>query len=149
MMLAFGVLLSSQAAAQSTSGTLKCDVSSGVSFVFGSTRDLSCVYQQSAGRPAETYRGKIEKFGIDIGFVTSGVMLWTVLAPVTESGAGKLSGTYIGASAEVVAGLGLGANALVSTNKISLNPLSLTGAQGLNIAAGVASVTLHYVSTLR
>lgn len=132
--------------AQSTSGFLKCNISSGSSFIFGSSRKLRCVYDQTGGRPVEYYEGKIEKFGVDIGYVQSGVILWSVIAPATQSGPGKLAGTYVGASADVVAGAGLGANALVGTNSIQLNPVSMSGAQGLNIAAGVASVTLRYVS---
>lgn len=143
---ALAVMMQSNANAQSTSGFLKCNISSGASFVFGSSRNLRCVYDQTGGRPVEYYEGKIDKFGVDIGFVQSGVILWSVVAPATARGPGKLSGTYTGASADVVAGAGLGANVLVGSNNIQLNPVSMSGATGLNIAAGVASVTLRYVS---
>jgi len=56
-----------------------------------------------------------------------------------------LQGSYAGASAEVSAGLGLGANALVGgfDGSIALQPLSIQGQTGLNVAAGVASLELR------
>lgn len=140
----FAVLGAEDSRAQSTSGLLKCDISSGASFIFGSSRDLRCVYEPTGGRPIERYTGKIEKFGVDLGFLQSGVILWSVIAPATAKGAGALSGSYGGASADVVAGAGVGANVLVGANNIQLNPVSISGAQGLNIAAGLSQVTLNY-----
>jgi hypothetical protein len=42
--------------------------------------------------------------------------------------------------------LGIGANALIggSNNTIALQPLSIEGNRGLNVAAGVAALTLQY-----
>lgn len=132
-----------ETSAQSTSGFLNCQISGGASFVFGSSRKLRCVYEQTGGRPKEYYEGSIDKFGVDLGFLSSGVILWSVIAPATSAGPGKLSGQYVGASADVVAGAGLGANVLIGANNVQLNPVSMSGGQGLNIAAGVASVTLR------
>ena len=58
---------------------------------------------------------------------------------------GSLNGGYGGVSAEATVGLGVGANALVggSNKSIILQPLSVTAQQGLNIAAGVASLQLR------
>ena len=57
-----------------------------------------------------------------------------------------MQGTYVGASAEATAVLGLGANALVGGFKrsVGLQPLSIQAQTGLNVAAGVAELTLHY-----
>jgi Protein of unknown function (DUF992) len=56
-----------------------------------------------------------------------------------------LSGTYVGASAEASVAAGLGANVLVggSNRAVALQPLSVQGQVGLNIAAGVGSLELH------
>ena len=43
-------------------------------------------------------------------------------------------------------GVGLGANALVggSSRSIALQPLSIEGTTGLNVAAGIGWLTLHF-----
>ena len=48
-------------------------------------------------------------------------------------------------SAEVAAGVGAGANALVGGNKVVLNPVSVSGNIGINVAAGIADIALTYV----
>ncbi|MGL5137733.1 MAG: DUF992 domain-containing protein, partial [Beijerinckiaceae bacterium] len=57
---------------------------------------------------------------------------------------GALAGDYVGAAAEATAGVGLGVNALVggSDRAYSLQPISVEGQLGLNLAAGVAQMTL-------
>jgi hypothetical protein len=74
------------------------------------------------------------------------VLLWTVLAPTTTLGPGALAGTFVGATASAAAGVGVGANVLVggSGNTVSLQPVSISGGVGLNVAAGIASITLAF-----
>ncbi len=127
-------------------GVLKCDVSSGWGFIFGSSKDLKCVFSPDGTKKSERYVGRIEKYGVDIGYSSSGVIIWVVLAPTSNVDAGALTGTYIGVTAEVTAGAGLGANVLVGGgNSVALQPLSISGQQGLNIAAGIGAVTLTAV----
>jgi hypothetical protein len=145
-MLAVGT--AAQAQQSSAVGFLKCDVSSGVSFIFGSTRNLRCTFTPTAG-PIEFYDGRIQKFGLDVGFVQGGVILWQVLAPVVPNKPGALSGNYAGVSADVTVVAGVGANALISGNKIMLNPLSVTGSQGLNIAAGIGAIDLRFAGVYK
>ena len=124
-------------------GVLRCDVGSGVGFIFGSTKDVDCLFSPGGGKPTEKYVGEIKKYGIDIGYSESGVMIWAVLAPSADVKAGALAGTYAGATAEVAAGAGVGANVLVGGGKsISLQPLSISGAQGINVAAGLGVLDL-------
>lgn len=124
-------------------GVLECDVAGGVGFIFGSTKSLRCVYNPAGGRYQEVYTGRINKYGIDIGATSASRIVWAVFAP-SSPGRGALAGTYVGATAEATAGVGLGANALVgSGNSISLNPLSIQGQTGVNVAAGVAGLTLE------
>lgn len=56
----------------------------------------------------------------------------------------SLAGTYVGVSAEETLGLGLGANVLVggSESSIALQPLSVQGQAGLNLAVGVSRLEL-------
>jgi hypothetical protein len=127
-------------------GTLKCNVGGGVGFIIGSSKDLKCVYLPNDRMPVHWYRGRVEEFGIDIGFTQHGVIIWAVVAPTSSLRAGALQGTYVGGSASVTAGLGLGANALVGGgNSIALQPISIEGSQGLNVAAGIAKINLQHV----
>jgi hypothetical protein len=128
-------------------GYLSCHVASGWGIIFGSSRQLECTYTPAGGGEAENYKGDINKFGADIGYLQSGVILWQVLAPSDTIGKGALAGHYAGATAGATAGLGVGANVLVGGmhSSISLQPVSIEGTTGLNVAAGVATINLEYV----
>ena len=145
--LAAGALaLGSPAQAQAVkAGVLTCNVSSGFGFIFGSSRSINCTFAPAGGAP-QHYVGSIDKFGVDFGFTKGGVLVWTVLAPTTSPAPGSLNGSYGGATASATVGAGVGANVLVggSGNSISLQPLSIEGNTGLNVAAGVAALTLTY-----
>ena len=124
-------------------GVLKCDVASGWGFVFGSSKDLKCVFTRAGANETERYTGEINKYGVDIGYTESGVILWAVFAPSKAVPAGGLQGTYAGATAEVSASVGLGANVLIGGgNSIALQPVSISGQTGLNVAAGIGAVKL-------
>jgi hypothetical protein len=125
-------------------GQLKCDVAGGLSFIVGSSRRLDCIFTPTDSLP-EYYTGSINKVGVDIGFQSRGVIVWAVLSPGLTRGPGALSGNYVGASAAVVAGVGAGVNALVGGNKVVLNPISVSGSVGLNVAGGIADMDLTYV----
>jgi Protein of unknown function (DUF992) len=124
-------------------GTLACNVSGGIGYIITSAKSMACTFTPAAG-PPQHYSGVIRKFGLDIGVSGEALMTWVVFAPGSVS-RGALQGSYAGASAEVSAGLGLGANALVGgfNGSIALQPLSIQGQTGLNVAAGVASLELR------
>jgi hypothetical protein len=124
-------------------GVLTCTVRGGAGYIIGSTKDLRCRFNKP-GRD-EFYFGSISKFGIDIGATQQSAIAWAVLAPTANLPPGSLNGTYGGVSAEATIGLGVGANALVggSNRSIILQPLSVQAQQGLNIAAGIASLQLR------
>ena len=129
-------------------GTLTCNVASGFGFIFGSSRAVNCTFAPAGGAgPPQHYTGAINQFGVDIGYLQGGVLLWTVVAPTANLAPGSLAGTYGGATASATVGVGLGANVLVggSGNSIALQPLSIQGTTGLNVAAGIAQITLTYI----
>ena len=71
------------------------------------------------------------------------VVVWGLYADPNTKLKAKHAGFYSCLSAEVIAGLSIGANALVGTQQeIALLPLKLDGQTGLNLAVGIASVTL-------
>jgi Protein of unknown function (DUF992) len=123
-------------------GSLNCNVAGSVGFIFGSSKDIACVFTRPDGT-AERYRGEINKYGVDIGFTAEGYMVWAVFAP-GQVQKGALAGKYAGATADVAAGIGLGANVLVggSNDQIALQPVSIEGMTGLNVAAGFGQITL-------
>ena len=94
----------------------------------------------------EHYTGHISKFGVDIGYTQAGIMVWAVFAPASAPTSGALDGDYAGATASATVGVGVGANALAGgfQNSVALQPVSIEGNTGLNIAAGVAGLTLRY-----
>lgn len=125
-------------------GVLTCDVASGWGLVFGSTRDLKCSYTDNNGT-IEHYSGHIDKFGVDLGFHGAGIVAWAVFAPTANVAKGALAGTYGGVTASAAVGVGGGGNLLVggSGKTVSLQPLSVEGMTGLNVAAGIAGLVLH------
>lgn len=127
-------------------GVLSCGIAPGVGYIVMSQKKLSCVYQSSRGGRVETYRGKITRIGLDIGVTHQSVVVWAVMAPAKPK-RGALAGSYGGVSAEATAIVGFGANVLVGGFKksITLQPLSIQAQTGLDLAAGVAGLSLTYV----
>jgi hypothetical protein len=125
-------------------GTLSCNVAGGWGFVFGSSKALHCTLTPGPGHP-EHYAGTISKFGVDIGYTNGGVLVWAVFAPGPNIGPGALAGSYVGATGSATVGVGAGANVLIggSGRSISLQPVSIEGNTGLNVAAGIGAITLR------
>jgi hypothetical protein len=122
-------------------GTLECKVKGGIGLIITSSRDMECIYLSTSGRE-EYYTGVIRKYGLDVGITGDAYMIWGVFSPgVVDEGA--LAGQYGGASAELSAVLGAGANALVGGSNITLQPLSVQVQTGINAALGVTSMTLE------
>jgi hypothetical protein len=127
-------------------GILDCDVSAGIGLIVTSKKEVTCLFRPVNNAPQEVYIGSITKFGLDLGATGRGQMLWSVYAP-TNRPFGALTGNYVGATAEATFAVGLGANVLVggSNRTIALQPISVQGQVGLNIAAGVAELRLRTV----
>jgi hypothetical protein len=125
---------------------LNCDVSGGIGFIVGSQRQVNCLFTPNYQAPPEQYVGTITKVGLDVGFTGAGQLVWEVLQSTTRR-RGVLAGSYVGASAEATVVAGLGANVLVGGNdrSVALQPLSIQGQVGLNVAAGIAEIALQFV----
>ena len=143
LLLAFAAL--EPAAAQRVrTGVLSCDVSAGIGFIIGSQRSLICQFSPDGGQP-EIYTGTISRFGLDIGATAGGQMVWAVFAEYAGPTPGVLAGDYVGATGEATVAVGLGANVLIggSNRQVALQPLSVGGQVGLNLAVGVADLRLR------
>ena len=125
-------------------GVLECRGGASIGFVVGSVTNLGCVLRVD-GMPEDRYVATIRKVGVDLGITQESALAWGVYAPVARLGPGDLSGNYAGAQGSASLGVGLGGNVLVggSDNSIALQPLSVQGQVGLNVAAGLASLELR------
>ena len=125
-------------------GILECRGGASVGFVVGSVTNLGCVLR-AEGMPEDRYVATIRKVGLDLGITQESALAWAVYAPVARLGPGDLSGNYAGAQGSATIGVGLGGNVLVggSANSIALQPVSLQGQVGLNVAAGLESLELR------
>ena len=144
MVVAGGLATTAQAAGIEV-GTLNCKVEGGVGLIIGSSKGLSCVFRPAGGGGAHRYVGSVDKLGVDIGWTNESRIIWTVFAATTDIPYGALAGKYGGASAEATVGIGVGANALVGglQNSFTLQPVSVQGQTGLNVAGGLARITLR------
>ena len=125
-------------------GVLECRGGASVGFIVGSVTNLGCVLRVD-GVPDDRYIATIRKVGLDLGITQESALAWGVFAPVSRLGPGDLSGDYAGAQGSATLGVGVGGNVLVggSNNSIALQPLSLQGQVGVNVAAGLESLELR------
>src|SRR5262245_13534073 len=132
-------------------GALTCNVTGSSGYVFGSTRDLSCVFLNKEGSSA-TYVGKIRRFGLDVGTTRPSHVIWHVyqlaglVGNPTSTDPTALVGNYGGEQASVSAGGTAGGNWLYGgrNNQIVLQATQLrtSGDAGYNLAYGTAESSL-------
>ncbi|NDH60238.1 MAG: DUF992 domain-containing protein [Alphaproteobacteria bacterium] len=132
-------------------GALTCNVSGSTGYIFGSTKDLSCIYLTKDG-VAQAYDGKIRKFGIDIGYTKAAHLVWHVyqlgglIGDATSPNPRLLAGNYGGEQASVAVSSSAGGNWLYggSNNQIVLQATQLqdSGDAGYNLAYGIAEMGL-------
>jgi len=125
-------------------GVLECRGAPTIGLVVGSVTNLGCILRADR-MPEDRYIAIIRKVGLDLGITQETALAWTVFAPVDQLGPGDLAGNYAGAQGSISVGLGLGGNVLVggSSNSIALQPLSVQGQVGINVAAGLESLELR------
>ncbi|MDP3256268.1 MAG: DUF992 domain-containing protein [Bosea sp. (in: a-proteobacteria)] len=138
--------LSASAQSGAPAGRLSCNVGAGLGLVVTSQRPMNCTFTPRRG-PPQRYVGIVRNFGIDLGRTRATTMSWRVYGPYARAPLGALSGRYGGATAGASAGVGGSANLLVggSDNAVTLQPLSLQGSRGVNVALGVTGFELSLV----
>lgn len=126
-------------------GGLTCATGPRVGLILGSRQEMRCVFLATNTGRQYNYAGTIRRVGLDIGVTGGGTLFWGVFARNSNIGRGTLRGSYVGASGNVAVGIGLGANVLVggSRRTITLQPLSVEGQIGLNLALGVSNLILR------
>ena len=144
--LALGLAALPGVAEAGPAGQLQCNVAGGVGFIITSSRALNCEFTPANGARPQHYVGTIGRFGLDVGMQGPGKLSWGVVSAGGAVGPGALSGSYAGGTASATVGVGVGANALVGGNggQLTLQPLSMETQSGLDLAAGVGTLTLEY-----
>lgn len=146
--IALAILVVAMAGAQAQSrtqvGVLECRSPGSVGLIVGSVTNFGCVLRVN-GRPDDLYTARITKVGIDLGITGETGLSWAVLAPTNQIRPGDIAGNYAGVDASAAIGVGVGGNAMVggSNNTFALQPLSVQGQTGLNVAGGVQSMELR------
>ncbi len=126
-------------------GILDCAIDGGTGYVVTSNKGVTCTFRPHRGG-SEVYTGMISKLGVDLGSTNQGSLQWAVLA-ATRGGVGdKLAGNYVGVNAEASVVTGGGANLMLGgfDRSYALQPLSVQGQTGLNIAVAVQSLELMH-----
>lgn len=128
-------------------GVLTCKLNPSIGFIIVGHQSMECRFQPAGPNPPQAYEGAINTVGLDFGVTAGGVLAWTVFAPTSGLPAGALAGEYVGASGDIGIGVGAGANVLVggSSRTVALQPLSVEGSIGLNVALGVSMLKLRIV----
>ena len=126
-------------------GTLACTLAPSVGLIIGSRQRMQCRFNPNRGGKIDHYSGRVTRVGLDLGFTKGGRMVWTVLAHTYGLRRGALAGTFVGASGDIAFGPGFGANVLVggSNRSIMLQPISVSGQVGINLALGIAGLQLR------
>lgn len=128
-------------------GILTCRGGASVGLIVGSVRRFTCVFRPAdRTQPVQNYTAQVGRVGLDLGITMASRLAWGVFAPSRSLRPGELAGTYVGGSASVALGMGAGANALIggSGNSVALQPLSVEGQVGVNVALGAEGFTLRY-----
>ncbi len=127
-------------------GFLTCRTAPTVGLIVGSRQRMNCEFRSNTGW-TQRYSGVMNRIGLDVGITAGGVMSWAVLASTSSIPRGALTGRFVGASGDVSLGVGLGANVLLGGTRksVSLQPVSVEGQIGVNLALGVAGLTLRPV----
>ena len=130
-------------AATVSAGVLRCTVGAGTGYVIGSRRALTCYYYNAYGE-RETYDGYFSTAGLDIGYTSISGVSWAVIAP-SATVRGSLEGTYVGIGTQATIAAGVGSNAMIGgfNSSINLQPVSVSGQEGLNAQLGFTGMTLR------
>lgn len=129
-------------------GMLYCTGKGGLGYILASQKEVLCRFTPSGrNRPAEAYLGTMSKYGVDVGATGRTVMAWYVMASTRSPlPIGTLAGNYGGVSAEATAVIGAGTSVLFggTSQTIMLQPVSVQGQSGVNVAVAVSGFQMRW-----
>jgi hypothetical protein len=125
-------------------GSLTCNVAGGTGYVFGSRKQMECVFLSRDGVRSAEYSGTINKFGVDIGYTKAVHTIWRVYSLGSDRGPSDLGGTYVGEQSTVAANTQAGGNWLYGGPNAEIGMVAAGVVQdaGYNLATGVAELSL-------
>ena len=131
-------------------GVLRCEMTGRTNLVIVSETQFACVFDHAGDRPDEGFTAVIDKLGVDLSLKAEEVLVWGVLAPSLDAPVAGLEGTYVGVGADAALGAGIGANALVGgmEKSFALQPVSVTGSEGIGATLAVQALELRYTGQL-
>jgi hypothetical protein len=136
--------IAQERSAKMRTGTLTCKGKGRIGLLIGSRESLACTYVPSGNRPRRQLVGTVTNVGLDVGIKGPSIMVWGVLGSTAALPSEALRGRFVGAAADASLGLGAGAKVLIggNNNAIVLQPLSVQGQTGVNLAIGVTGLRL-------
>ncbi len=131
-------------------GSLTCTLSGGQGFVFGRTRDLSCIFEPFEGGANQGYKGTITRFGKPLGAAQSKVvMVWSVFSSKPVHARPLISGRYTGIVGDAEASRPpTGLDGLIGgiDNQYTLQPVRNQPNANVNFAVAIGAIVLTSVS---
>lgn len=127
-------------------GMLRCTMTDRTNMIVASKAEFACTFEHGDDRAEERFTGTLEQVGLDLSTMSSQTLVWAVLAPSYDAEVSAMEGTYAGVGASASVGKGAGASLLLGgfDKSFALQPLSVSGNEGVGASAGIQSLTLKY-----
>lgn len=128
-------------------GVLTCTLADRTNLLIVSQTRFDCVFEHDDDRGPEELTGEMGKLGADLTIKADETLTWAVLAPTRDAEASAMEGTYVGVGADLAAGKGVGANALLGgfENSFALQPISVSTSEGVGLSLAVERFKLTYL----
>jgi hypothetical protein len=126
-------------------GVLTCKLQDVHNDIVYTSESFGCAFKPHSGAE-HSYTGEIKALGLDLSVTKDMTLVWGVFAPTTDADSLEaLKGRYVGASADVSAGAGAGANVLVGGGKesITVQPISASGIVGAGASVDIEEFELR------
>jgi hypothetical protein len=125
-------------------GTLTCAVEPGMGLIVGSVRGTQCKFVSNRGGFVQSYAGRIERAGLDLGLTSGQAISWRVMTPGGASRSGMLNSIFAGPSAEATLFGGPGTQIQFDQggDRVVLEPIGHSGQAGFSFALGNARMGL-------
>ncbi|MDF2231813.1 DUF992 domain-containing protein [Albimonas sp. CAU 1670] len=128
-------------------GMLTCTLSDKTNLIIVSSTKFACVFEHADERPPEELTAEMGKLGADLTIKADETLKWAVLAPSIDAEVSAMEGDYIGVGADIAAGKGVGANALLGgfDKSFALQPISVSTSDGVGASLAIEMFSLTYV----
>jgi hypothetical protein len=140
-----------QPAPMKVAGTLTCNVAPGIGLGFASSRPATCIFDHIGAQGfSEQYQALFARVGLDVGFMGSQSVKFTVLTPDGAATPGQLAGSHLGASSEAAFIKASGVRAAFGTGAtpVVLQQSSESSWVGLGFGSGDTTLDLSAPTAL-